>query len=260
MKKSILFLFILTIHSFFASAQSLVLVEQFTETGCGACSQNDSAFNALIDANPGKVAVISYHCFYSLDTFYNYNKDGYQRYFHYKLDQGFPSAMVNGKSPVASSSHLSYVNSRLINAKYNQAPQFKINLSCTPKMKGKNHAADILVNAISLKGNPSKNLRLFVVVTESNINHEKRYKTKAVNGIDHFDNIFRAMLPDTNGRVIGAQMTGQENNVKLSFTNDDREMNFKEVRLVVFIQDAITQEILGTVVTKQSPFVATIAK
>ena len=66
------------LYTFCAQSQSVVLVEHFTETGCGACMQNDSAFNAVINANPEKVIVISYHCFYANDPFYKYNKDGFR--------------------------------------------------------------------------------------------------------------------------------------------------------------------------------------
>ena len=94
---------------------------------------------------------------------------------------------------------------------------------------------------------------MFVVITENNINYEQRYHSKSTNGLNEFNHIMRAMLPDT-GNVIGAQTEGQVNKLKVNFTNDDKEINFKEVRIVVFIQDYDTREILGTAVTKEHPF------
>ena len=255
MQKTILLAILMFTSSIGSNAQTgnLVLIEQFTETGCGACAQNDSAFNALINANTDKVAVISYHCYYTLDPFYAYNKAGYDRYAFYQMKDGFPSAMVNGKKPNTNSAHLSYVKEPVINAAYNQPPQFKFNISCTSTGKGNIHSASINVIATALKANPSQNLRLFVVITENNINYEQRYHSKSTNSINEFNHIMRAMLPDT-GNVIGEQTEGKINKVKVIFTNDDKEINFKEVRIIVFVQDYETREILGTAVTNDHPF------
>src|SRR6187549_2264384 len=81
-----------------AQNKNVVLIEEFTETGCGACSQYDSSFQALIKANEDKVALLNYHCFYQLDTFYTYYKACDQRYSVYKLS-GYPSGAANGKLP-----------------------------------------------------------------------------------------------------------------------------------------------------------------
>lgn len=254
MKKLFLTGMVLSVCSFYAIAQNVVLVEQFTETGCGACSQYDSAFNAITNKNADKVAVINYHCFYMLDTFNLYNKGGSDRNNFYLFNQGFPSAAVNGAMPYKNAAHVNYVNQSLIDAQYNRLPQFKFEIDCKPAAKASGHTATINIRATALKDHTGKDLRLFVAVTESNINYEQRYHTKAVNGINEFQHIFRAMLPDINGTLIGPQVTGQKNKVKLSFTNDDREMNYKEVKLVVFVQDMETKEVLGAAVTKDHPF------
>ena len=47
---------------------------------------------------------------------------------------------------------------------------------------------------------------------------------------------------------------GKAKTVKVTFTNDEKEMDYKEVRIVAFIQDAKTHEVLGTTVTKEHPF------
>lgn len=255
MQKSILLAILIIGCSLCSNAQTgnRVLIEQFTETGCGACAQNDSAFNAVVNADSDKVAVISYHCYYSLDTFFTYNKAGYDRYAFYQMKDGFPSAMVNGKKPTPGSAHLSYVKEPVINVAYNVAPLFKFNVSCSSTGKKNMHSASINVKATALKTNPSQNLRLFVVITENNINYEQRYHIKSTNGINEFNHIMRAMLPDT-GNIIGAQTEGQVSKVKVNFTNDDKEIDFKEIRVVVFVQDYDTREILGATVTSDHPF------
>ena len=243
------------VNTIYSSAQvgSVVLVEEFSETGCGACAEYDSAFKAITNASSEKIAVINYHCFYMLDTFYQYNKACDQRYMFYKLN-GFPQAMSNGLPGEGKSTHITGITSSHINSLYNKAPQFKFEISSTSTGKNKIHSTGIKVKVKALKDNPGKDLRLFIAVTENNINHFERYHAKSVYGINEFDHILRAFLPGVDGTPIGAQKTGKTKIVKASFTNDDKEINYKEVRLVVFVQDYITKEVLGAAVTKAHPF------
>ena len=256
MKKIIITAFFIITCSICTHAQTtnVVLIEEFTETGCGACSQYDSSFQALTNANADKVAVINYHCFYTGDPFFAYNKTGDQRYNFYGIKDGFPSVMMNGKKAGSTSAHMHYVNQRGIDAMYNMPAQFKFDIQYKSTGKGAVHSADIKVAATALKDNASTNLRLFVVSTENNIDYKERFKSMAVNGINDFNHILRAILPDTNGIVLSAQITGNVNNAKVSLINDDKEINYKEVQIVVFIQDIITKEILGAATLKESPF------
>ena len=153
MKRNILTTLLFSLPTLFAFAQTnnVVLIEEFTETGCGACSQYDSSYQVLTNANADKVAVLNYHCFYSEDPFTKYTKAGDQRYAFYQIKDGFPSAMVNGKKPGITSAHLLYVNAPLINRTYNQPAQFKIEVKSVSTGKGTAHIAAIEVNATSLK-------------------------------------------------------------------------------------------------------------
>jgi hypothetical protein len=258
MKKTLFLSTTLILFSIIAVAQSgtsgnRVLIEEFTETGCGACAEYDSSFQALTNANADKVAVLNYHCFYALDTFYIYNKACDTRYAQYDI-AGFPGAAVNGKKPTPSSGHLTYVNQPLIDKLYDTPPQFKFNIKCKPNNKGNAHSSTITVTATALKDNPSQDLKLLIVATENNIDHTKRYGAKSTNGLNNFNHIVRAFLPDKEGSDIGDQKAGKTNTVKVTFNNDDKEINFKEVRIVAFIQDAKTHEVFGCDVTNDNPF------
>ena len=70
--KKILLLISISFYSLIALSQTgrRVLVEEFSETGCGACAEYDSAFQVMTNANADKISVINYHCFYMLDTFF----------------------------------------------------------------------------------------------------------------------------------------------------------------------------------------------
>jgi len=247
---TILIAFLCSLQLAKAQSGNVVLIEQFTETGCGACSQYDSAFQAMIRANSEKVAVINYHCFYKLDTFYTYNQSCDKRYGVYEIKDGYPTAIANGKKPGVTSAHMTFVKESVINKYYEEPPKFKIEISKSPDKKIKGNNEVIKVKATPLQENPSKDIRIFVAITENNINYFERYKTKTPNGLDHFDNIIRAMLPDTGGYQIGSVKTGKAKEVKVTYINDDKEINFKETKIIAFVQDMETKEILGTSVLK----------
>ncbi len=246
----------LSFNSFSQSQiQNVVLIEEFSETGCGACFQYDSAFTALTSANASKVAVINYHCYYQLDTFYTYNRSCDTRYSFYKITDGYPTAMVNGKKVGTSkSAHLARVNQQAIDNTYKVPSKFKLDISSEAADKNNPHNIFIKVKATSLVDYPTKDLKVFVVVTEDNINYLERYKTKAANGIENFSHIIRAMLPDTGATSIGAQKSGKVNNIKVSYVNDDKAVDYKQVRIIAFVQDMNTREVLGTTVTTEHPF------
>ncbi len=245
-----------TFNSFSQSQiQNVVLIEEFSETGCGACFQYDSAFTALTTANAAKVAVINYHCYYQLDTFYTYNRSCDTRYSFYKITDGYPTAMVNGKKVgMSKNAHLARVNQQAIDNTHKVPSKFKLDISTEAADKNNPHNIFIKVKATSLVDYPTKDLKVFVVVTEDNINYLERYKTKAANGIENFSHIIRAMLPDTGATSIGAQKAGKVNNVKVSYVNDDKAVDSKQVRIIAFVQDMNTREVLGTTVTTETPF------
>ncbi len=237
----------------FAQTGNVVLIEVFSETGCGACAEYDSSFKALTDTNADKVAVISYHCFYSQDPFFTYNRTGDQRYAFYKIKDGFPTAMVNGKKAGETSAHLYFVKAPVIQTMYNQPAQFNLDVRCVRSKKNNLNTAELKLKVTALKENPSKDLRLFVVATENNIDYKERYHSTTSNGLNTFNHIMRAMLPDTNGIVISPQTIGKVNKAIISYTNDDKEIHFNEVQFIVFVQDIVSKEVLGATVVKETP-------
>jgi hypothetical protein len=253
MKKLIILL--LTLFSINTSAQTnnVVLIEVFTETGCGACAQNDSAFQSIVKENEGKVAVIAFHCYYSLDRFYQYNKACDQRYVYYGL-KGYPSATVNGAKAGGTSEHLAYVTTPVIDKIYSKPKQFDISISTKGNMQGDKHTTEINVNTKSLNDFSEKDLRLFVAVTESNIDYEKRFKEKAVNEVKIFNNIFRTFLTDSLGKPMKNIHVNKENMEKFVLKSEDTGINYEEVRIVAFIQDINSKEILGAAVSRKNPF------
>ncbi len=248
-------IFALTILSFcsFAQKGNPVLIETFSETGCGACAAYDSAFQAVIKANAEKVVVINYHCYYTMDSLYQYNKICDQKYGYYDI-KGFPGAMINGQMPNSTSSHMTYITSAVIDKHYNTDKLFDFDITFKPKKNKENHSVDILINTTSLKESPGQDLRLYVVITEDNIDYEKRFKTKSTNGKNDFSDIMRTYLPDSGGTALNAYKSGMMSSIKVNYTNDDKNIDYKEVQVVVFVRDVATKKILGVATKKEGMF------
>ena len=82
------------------SAQNrIVLVEEFTNTGCGPCASWSPELDAVIENRLGDCVAIKYHSNYPNrnDEFYNYDPDTQQkRHDFYEVD-GVPATFVNGE-------------------------------------------------------------------------------------------------------------------------------------------------------------------
>jgi hypothetical protein len=248
-KAILLILFSILVNNLFAQERNVVLIESFSETGCGFCAKEDSAYNALMRSKYDKVAVINYHCFYKLDTFYQYNKASDHRYLYYKL-KGVPAGLINGLYPVKFSSYITFIKSELIDSLYSKPPQINFQVSYSPFSKNNSNGTKIKIKGTALKDIPLDSLSLFVVVTESNINHIERYKKKSVYGINEFDHIMREMLTGKEGKLIGKLEKGKTFSTSLTYTNNDATINFKETQVIVFLQDLTSGEVFGTTVSK----------
>ena len=64
--------------------------------------------------------------------------------------------------------------------------------------------------------------------TKNNINYKERYHATAVNGLTVFNHIARMLLPDSSGAIVKASAAGKSETIKVSFTNDDKEINYKD--------------------------------
>jgi hypothetical protein len=239
----------------YAQENNLVLIEEFTETGCGACAQYDSSFQAFTRTNADKVAVINYHCFYSDDPFFQYNKACNERQTFYHLREGFPAAIVNGKRPGRTSEHLHYaMDADLIDKWYHQPPNFRFDITSKRSAKNHAHTAELRIKITALKDSLPSTLKMFVAVTENNINYKERFHAPSPNGINDFNHIFRKMLPGNEGIEMDQQVNGKVNSAKIIYTNDDATIDFRFVQFVVYVQDMNTKEVLGTIIVNENPF------
>ncbi|MDR0970168.1 MAG: T9SS type A sorting domain-containing protein [Lentimicrobiaceae bacterium] len=77
--------------------QRTLLVERFTNAGCGPCAYYGPAFTALLEANADKLASIEYHWYYpGNDPMHNHNPEDPNGRMNYYNQNGVPFCALSG--------------------------------------------------------------------------------------------------------------------------------------------------------------------
>ena len=99
MKYLYLLSFLLITNSVFAQNR-LVLIEEFTNTGCNPCASWSPELDAVIENRLGDCIAIKYHSSYPNrnDEFYNYDPVTQQKRHDFYGVDGVPATYVNGEA------------------------------------------------------------------------------------------------------------------------------------------------------------------
>ena len=220
------------------SAQNrIVLVEEFTNTGCGPCASWSPELDAVIENRLGDCVAIKYHSNYPNrnDEFYNYDSDTQQkRHDFYEVD-GVPATFVNGeKLYFRTSSCLD----ETITQQMAQPERFSLTLS-----KGiENYRMSVQANLTPLQEIESgTSLRLFVAAIEEHIYPSKPYP----NGETSLHYTMRKMFTGGDGIQISddglhaSQVYSYGALWEIDFCDDETQLG-----VVAFLQDIDTKEVV----------------
>ena len=118
------------------------------------------------------------------------------------------------------------------------------------------HTCDITVKVTALDDYSSNSpLKLFAAVVEDTINYYQVYGSHAKNGLDDYSHVLRKLLPTSSGESLGTSVTsGETKEFTYSYTNDETYQNYENIRVIVFVQNLETREILGAFQTPAHPF------
>ncbi len=238
MKRTITLLSLLMLFLFsFGQAvdRDKVIVEIGTGTGCPYCPGAAMGADDLV-SNGHDVGIIEYHNYNSNDPFNN--SYAAARCSYYGIT-GYPTAKFDGVlSKVGGSFNQSLYSSYL--PLYNQ--RIAISSDFTISIDGNSPTGqdyDISIDVENVNNNTQSNLRLQVVVTESEIPYNWQGQSK-------LDFVERLMLPNQNGTNL--DFSGSNT---LSFNYNfsmGSGWNYEHCQLVVFVQNHSTKEILqGTI-------------
>lgn len=243
MKKLILSLIILCCLAIPSSGQpKLVLLEQFSNTGCGPCAKFSPYLDSLLMVRQGEVVSIRYHIHYpdSRDQFYLNAKEVIDKKVALYEITGVPAAVINGTQVPTSVTTIS----DKIDSEINNESSFKLNVNSSTE----NDKLNLKVSVTPLNNMKAENVRLFVAIVEEEIYLEK----PSQNGEQHYYNILRNMLPDGDGYAFSEDFV---QNIEKTFETSWNIQGFfdkTQLGIIAYLQNVETKEVYDVVYAPRS--------
>lgn len=220
------------------SAQNrIVLVEEFTNTGCGPCASWSPELDAVIENRLGECVAIKYHSNYPNrnDEFYNYDSDTQQKRHDFYEVTGVPATFVNGEA-------LSFRTSSCLDETITQQMAQLERFSLTLSKEIEDHRMSVQANLTPLQEIESgTSLRLFVAAIEEHIYPSKPYP----NGEISLHYTMRKMFTGGEGIQISddglhaGQTYSYGASWEIDFCDDETQLG-----VVAFLQDIDTKEVV----------------
>ena len=230
---SIMMLFSLNANS---QNQRVLLLESFTNTGCGPCAAYNPAMDALIANNADKIAAIKYHVNWpsSADPMYLHNTaENGARTSYYNVT-GVPQVVIDG---TRFSGNPSQVTQGIIDQLY--AIESPMELLLTYEV---NEAENTI--AVHVMGRASidieSELKLHVGVIEREIHFNS---APGPNGERDFYSVMKKLLPNSNGQNLGTLKANDY--FAYSFTWELANIyNMDQLDAIAWVQSSSTKEVL----------------
>lgn len=216
------------------AAQRVVLVENFTNTGCAPCASANPVTHGFMEAYPDQIVLnVQYHVNWpsSTDPFYLANPtdvNGRRTYYGVNAVPDMITDGVNTPSPGSYSGLEAAVGSQL-------AVDAPFTFDITTSQSGNDLTVDVDVTAVD--DVPASNLVLHMALIEPHVYTDP---PGADNGERNFYSTMRKMLPDYNGQPL---TISNGNTVSFSQTAT-LDPAWVDIVAVVWVQDNSTREIL----------------
>ncbi|MBC7862743.1 MAG: T9SS type A sorting domain-containing protein [Bacteroidia bacterium] len=224
------------------SVSRLVLIEQFTNSGCSICASHDHWISDFTDNNPSAAVEISYHTsFPYYDSMYFENPaESNARTALYGVP-GVPWSVIDGNFYSNATSSLNSAITSTVTARQSNAPAYSISTSGT-SLLANNLSGQFIFESIDA-ANISKNLVAHVVIVEKNVLKNSYAASPGTNTQTVYKNVMRKMIPNVSGTVLLNKNLNGKDTVVLNW-NLLHIKNPNEVAVVCFVQDSSSKEIL----------------
>ena len=235
---TILFASIMMLFSLNANAQNqrVLLLESFTNTGCGPCAAYNPAMDALIANNADKIAAIKYHVNWpsSADPMYLHNTaENGARTSYYNVT-GVPQVVIDG---TRFSGNPNQVTQGIIDQLYAIESPMELLLTYEVNEAGNTIAVHVMGRAsIDIESE----LKLHVGVIEREIHFNS---APGPNGERDFYSVMKKLLPNSNGQNLGTLKANDY--FAYSFTWELANIyNMDQLDAIAWVQSSSTKEVL----------------
>jgi len=225
----------------FSFAQRIVLIEQFTNSGCPPCAASTPPVFNYVNNNPADVVAIGYHTSfpYSDSMYFENPTESNARVSYYNV-QTVPYSIVDGNYYSSFSSNFNSVIANTINTRKGIANKYNINNIYTT-ISGNNLSTKLVFESLAAS-NINDSLRAHIVVIEKNVLKSSYAASPGANTETNYEYVMRKMLPGQNGSFLVNRNLNGKDTITLSWPMQKIKSN-AEVRIVAFVQNKNTKEV-----------------
>lgn len=233
-----------------AQNQRVLLLESFTNTGCGPCAMYNPGMDAIIAANPDKLVAIKYHVNWpsSTDPMYLHNTTENSARVSYYGVSSVPHVLVDGNRFSGNSGNITQTiinNLSTIESPMEMRLSWELNANQTV----------ITVNVMGRATTAVQgNLKLYVGVIEKEIHFNS---APGSNGEKDFYQVMKKLLPNQQGMSIGE--LGENDYFAYSFSWEVANFyDLNQIDAIAWVQNTTTKEVIQACGSSESiePFYA----
>jgi hypothetical protein len=250
MKNQLLLLLFLAFSVFsYAQADRRVMVEEATNASCGPCATQNPAFDALLQQNANKVAVLKYHASWpGYDPMYNHNKGENDNRIGYYGINSVPRAVVGG----VFNGNPSSVSQSMLN-QYASAPSPFDEIDIYQQLSDNQDSLFVFMRIRAAQSISEVGLRGMCAVVEKHINFASPPGT---NGEKNFMDVMKKMLPNATGTQLQTNWQAGEYNIIAQVWELENVYNINQLGVVGFVQNTNSKAIHQSGISSTEPFEA----
>ena len=233
-----------------AQNQRILLLESFTNTGCGPCAMYNPGMDAIIAANPDKLVAIKYHVNWpsGTDPMYLHNTAENSARVGYYGVNSVPHVVVDGNRFSGNSGNIT--QSIIENLSTIVSPmEMRLSWEMNPSQ------TVITVNVMGRATTAVQgNLKLYIGVIEKEIHFAS---APGPNGEKDFYQVMKKLLPDQQGMSIGE--LGENDYFAYSFSWEVANFyDLNQIDAIAWVQNTSTKEVIQACGSSESiePFFA----
>jgi thiol-disulfide isomerase/thioredoxin len=217
----------------------VVLIEQFTNSGCGSCAAYTPTVYNYLNNNPADVVGVSYHASFPYNDSMHYENptDANARINFYNIG-GVPHSVVDGNYFDNSTNVLNPTIATTINTRKAIAPAYEIT-NPTLTLVGNQLSGTFAFKSLNTS---TANLVAHVVVIEKDVLKSSYAASPGNNSETHYPYVMRKMFPTANGTILSNTTINGTDSINLNWTLAHIKNN-AQLRVVAFVQNTTTKEV-----------------
>lgn len=244
MKKVIILLSFIGIWNYTNAQTKIVLLEQFSNSGCPPCASSTPPILNYVNNNTDKITAVVYHtAFPYLDSMYYENPVESDARVAFYGSFGVPYSILDGNYFRNNSANLLNTISTTVNSRASVNSTFSINKNSLNLANG-TLSGSIQFN--SLANNTSDNLAAFIVVVEKRVEKSDYKASPGNNSETYYSYVMRKFMTNVNGYTLTKKGLNETESIPFTWL----VKNFKdlqELRVIAFVQNINTKEVYQSV-------------